>query len=243
MLTNLHSKVVFAIVQIFIHFMVVYYFQQGKLVSLFPDKWSEQFVLVVLLLSVLSLLMLFIPWQSLQKGLFFIRMFFLMVIAIPFAENPGNFGLLYILHAFECFIYFNQKTAFTLCSLYIFFNLWVANQQILLWDFYHPKHSAKMGSFFVLAFHCILGGTVGHWTVKEYRQRAKERKLFEELQNSNRCLAEANIGLQNVAAQAELASVFKERTRIAREIHDSIAYTFTNLIALLNACLLQTQSE
>lgn len=82
-----------------------------------------------------------------------------------------------------------------------------------------------------------------HFLVKEQRQRLKEKHLLEELQISNRYLAEANIGLQNVAVQAELASIFRERTRIAREIHDSLAYTFTNLIALLNAYLVQRQAK
>ncbi len=70
----------------------------------------------------------------------------------------------------------------------------------------------------------------------------KEKQLYDQLYISNRYLAEANIGLQTVAAEAELSSIFKERTRIAREIHDSLAYTFTNLIALLNAFLVQKQA-
>lgn len=239
---NIQDKLAFSIVQLFIHLMVIYYYLQSKLVQLFPANWSTQFIITVLILFVLSLLMIIIPWQNIRKALYFVRMLFFMMIAVPFAENPGNFSLLYTLQTFDSFFYFNKKTAFGICAFYIIFSLWLANKEILLWDFYVAKHSEKLLAFFVIALHCIVGGTIGYWLAKEQQQRVKEKKLFEELQNSNRYLAEANIGLQNVAAQAELASVFKERTRIAREIHDSIAYTFTNLIALLNAYLIQAQS-
>ena len=48
-------------------------------------------------------------------------------------------------------------------------------------------------------------------------------------------LANTNMNLQDLAARAELATMTKERTRVAREIHDTIAYTLTNLISLLDA--------
>jgi signal transduction histidine kinase len=240
---NLQEKVVFAIIQIFIHLMVLYYYQQGSLVRLFPNEWSEQFVIAILLLLVISLLMLFIPWKNIRKGLFFVRMFFLMVISLPFTGNSGNFGLLYALQTFECFFYFTSKTAFGIISFYIVFLFWLVNQRVVLWNFYHPALSSKLFTFVILAFHCILGSAVGYFVDKERHRRIKEKQLYEEMYIANRCLAEANIGLQTVAVETELSSVFKERTRIAREIHDSIAYTFTNLIALLNAFLVQKQAN
>lgn len=239
MIINMYGRIVFAIIQFFVHLMVIYYYEQGILSRLFPDRWSEQFEIAVWLLLGLSLVMLFIHYKNVQKGLFFVRMFFLMAISLPFTGNPGHFGLLYALQALECFLYFTNEIALGICGFYILFIFWLANQQVVLWDFYMPKQSAKMFAFFILSLHCLFGGAIGQFMAREQRLRSSEKQLFNELQISNRCLAEANIGLQNVAVQAELVSVFKERTRFAREIHDSIAYTFTNLIALLNSYLVQ----
>lgn len=243
MLSRMYGKIVFAVIQIFIHLMVIYYYRQGIQARLFPRQWSEQFELAVLLLLGLSLVMLFVSFSNAQKGLFFVRMFFLMAISLPFTESPGNFSLLYALQTLECFLYFTPKIAIGICGCYILFLFWLTRQQLVLWDFYIPKQSAKFLSFFIISLHCIFGGVIGRFMAKEQKQRLAEKQLVGELQAASRCLAEANIGLQNVAVQAELASVFKERTRIAREIHDSVAYTFTNLIALLNSYLLQIQAN
>ncbi len=245
MITNIRGKIVFTIIQIYVHIMIIYNFQHGSLPRRFPSDWSKQFIAAVLLLLFLSLLILFINSVNIRKGLFFVRMFFLIMVSIPFIGNSdlGNFSLLFSLHAFEGFLYFTNKIAFGIGFFNIVILFLLANHRITLWDYYNPKHSAKILTFVITAFHCVLGGAVGYILANEDRLRCKEKKLLEELQTTNRCLAEANIGLQNVAVQAELASVLKERTRIAREIHDSIAYMFTNLIALLNTYLVRRQSN
>jgi signal transduction histidine kinase len=240
---SLEGKVVYAIIQIGIHLLVLYYYLNGSLAKLFPAQWSEQFITAVLLILALSLALLFLNFKTIQKGLFFIRMFFLMAISVPFTGNSGTFGLLYALQTFECFFVFKSKTAFGIVSFYILFLFWLVNQKIVLWDFYNPNSSAKYFTFAILFFHCAVGSAIGHFVDKEQRHLFKERQLFEEMKASTRCLVEANIGLQTVAAETELSSVFRERTRIAREIHDSMAYTFTNLIALLNAFLLQKKAK
>jgi signal transduction histidine kinase len=104
-----------------------------------------------------------------------------------------------------------------------------------LWSFTAPKVAFEMIEFVPTLIWCLLGGIVGQYLSKEHRMRMMEKELLDMLRNANLSLAETNISLQDTAAQAELASMLKERTRIAREIHDSLAYTLTNLTALLNA--------
>ena len=50
-------------------------------------------------------------------------------------------------------------------------------------------------------------------------------------------LAEANMKLQDYAALAEQGAATSERKRMAREIHDTLAYTLTNLIMMLEAAM------
>ncbi len=243
MMTNLQKKIISAMIQIFVHLMVIYYYyQQENFTRIFPNEWSEQFVIAILLQMALSLLMVFIPWKNIRKGLFFIRMFFLLAISLPFIGKSGNLGLLYFLQAFEGYFYFQSKTAFGIILFDILFLFWLMQRKMILWDFYQPALSSKIFTYLILTFHCILGSVIGYFAHKDQCERVKKKQLYDQLYISNRYLAEANIGLQTVAAEAELSSIFKERTRIAREIHDSLAYTFTNLIALLNAFLVQKQA-
>ncbi|TCL75278.1 signal transduction histidine kinase [Hydrogenispora ethanolica] len=50
-------------------------------------------------------------------------------------------------------------------------------------------------------------------------------------------LSQINMQLQEYAAMAEQESVLTERKRLAREIHDTLAYTLTNLVMMMEAAM------
>lgn len=58
--------------------------------------------------------------------------------------------------------------------------------------------------------------------------------LANHYQQSNIRLVEANIRLQEYTVRLQRESIVNERNRISREIHDSVGYILTNLIAVLD---------
>ncbi|MDT8303435.1 MAG: sensor histidine kinase, partial [Sedimentisphaerales bacterium] len=66
-----------------------------------------------------------------------------------------------------------------------------------------------------------------------------------DLQKSVSSLVEANVAGQRYAATIEDESVEAERNRITREIHDSLGYTLTNIVMLMEAAkdLAETDRE
>jgi signal transduction histidine kinase len=50
-------------------------------------------------------------------------------------------------------------------------------------------------------------------------------------------LAQINMQLQEYAVVAEQEAILSERKRLAREIHDTIAYTLTNLVMMMEAAI------
>ncbi|TCL57718.1 signal transduction histidine kinase [Hydrogenispora ethanolica] len=239
---ELYRKVVYTLINLLVHLAVLHDYWDSNLASIYPQKWSSQFTIAILLLLLLALPMPF-GKPFLQQGLFFCRLFLILAISFPFIEYPGNFGLLLMLLAFEGFFYFSKRSAIGLGGLVIAFLYWLYSSPVQLWGYYTPQQSPKLVAFITLSLNCLLGGIVGELLSREQRQRQQEKELIGEMHSANRYLAEANIQLQDTAAQAELSSMFRERTRIAREIHDSIAYTLTNLIALLNAHRAEVQEE
>ena len=229
-----YRKFIYLLVSVFVHLTVIHDYWAGSLVAIYPGKWSSQFSIAIMLLMLLTFPIPFVK-LGLQRGLFFGRLFLILAISAPLIEAPGTFGLLFMLHSFEGFFYFPRKMAILLGGGYVLFLFWLFEAPVQLWGYYAPQPSPKFAAFVIISFNCLLGGVLGQLLAREQRQRVKEQQWIEELKNFNRYLAEANISLQDSAAQAELSSKFRERTRIAREIHDSIAYTLTNLIALLNA--------
>ena len=59
--------------------------------------------------------------------------------------------------------------------------------------------------------------------------------LVSRLDTTIARLIDANIGFQRYAKEVEGESVSTERKRVSREIHDTIGYTITSLIMLMEA--------
>ena len=60
--------------------------------------------------------------------------------------------------------------------------------------------------------------------------------LNEKLNHTNEELIDANYQLRNYAKTVEKMAETKERNRLAREIHDTIGYSLTGIIAGIDAC-------
>ena len=63
----------------------------------------------------------------------------------------------------------------------------------------------------------------------------REQRHADRLDGALKRLSEANIGYQEYLSRAEQASMLEERKRITREIHDTIGYTMTNNIMMMEA--------
>ena len=69
-----------------------------------------------------------------------------------------------------------------------------------------------------------------------YREvTVRDRREIETLQNAVEELTRASRGYMDFASSAERRSMIEERNRITRELHDTIGYTFTNLIMTMEA--------
>lgn len=234
-MTNFKDKSILAVTSLLVHVLVLYDYWSDHFFKLFPSYWSLQYTIAVLILTALAIGLPFCGSLNLQRGLIIIRMGLTLALTAPFIANPGRFGLLYAILIFEAFFYFSPKKALALSFTYMMSAGILVHARLPLWSFTAPRVNVDLIAFVPTWIDCLLGGIVGCALAQEQRWRLVEKGRLETLQNANLALAEANMGLQDMAAQAELATMFKERTRIAREIHDSLAYTLTNLTALLNA--------
>ena len=72
-----------------------------------------------------------------------------------------------------------------------------------------------------------------------------EQRLSQRLNQSVLQLTSANVGFQDYATTAEERSSQEERNRITREVHDSIGYSLTNIVVMMEAAqgLIQVDPE
>jgi signal transduction histidine kinase len=234
-MTNFIDRLILALISLLIHGLVWYDYWFGQSFRFFPSYWSQQYTVAVLLLALLAVGLPFYRNVALLRGIILVRAGITLALTAPFIAHPGRFGLLYAVLIFESFFYFTWRQASLLGLAYILSAAILVHARPTLWSFTASRVIVNPPVFIPTGIWCLLGGVMGALLSREHRLRLKNQAQLETLRNANLALAEANMDLQDMAAQAELTTMFKERTRIAREIHDSLAYTLTNLTALLNA--------
>jgi signal transduction histidine kinase len=226
------ERTILVIIYIIIHVAVIYNFQLNGAGQEFSPSWNDQFVGASLLMMVLAGMMPFLKSAALYKGLLGLRLLITAVLAVPTASYPGSIGLLYLLLIFDGFRYYQGITA------YVFGIFCLACPAVLAYlrpsSWYRPANPIDTNSL----IYSLLGSGLSYvmsllWMRERKLRRAMQNKI-RVFRLSNQYLAETNIKLQNVAVEAELTVTLRERNRIAREIHDTVAYTLTNLLSLLD---------
>ena len=88
----------------------------------------------------------------------------------------------------------------------------------------------------------VVGGAGGAFVaalcgfVKFYRESLVDyNRRVTSLEGAFQQLTDSNLGLQVYATNAESESATKERTRITRELHDSVGYALTNIAMMMKA--------
>lgn len=218
------------LLSVFAHVISYLQFQLQKRAALFPPHWELQFNILLSVSLVLSFLPLLSRQAVVKWAVLCFKSLILLLIGVPFGSYLGiELSLLTIL-LIEIISYtkFHEGLIFSaiLIALVIFmqhpFRVWGV---LLPAASLHDVLSVLTYAVFIV-FLAIKLQSQNHLPFKELNRRLNEATYR---------LAETNIQLQEYAAIAEEQSVTQERKRISREFHDTIGYTLTNLVMMLEA--------
>ena len=94
-----------------------------------------------------------------------------------------------------------------------------------------PPDPATVGSVLIAAFTAVV-----YLLAQHYREALVGRtRRIANLEQAFQQLTDSNLGLQLYASNAEAESAVRERTRITRELHDSVGYALTNIGMMMKA--------
>ncbi len=206
----------------------------------YPQIWNRQYLISILLLMLIACFMLFLKSVALRQALFLVRVLLTAVSAVPSASHPGSFGLLYIILIFDGFVHCPGFIAYLTGLSCLAYLTVLAYSRVSVW--FRPAEPIDLGALISTWVECLLALMISLYLTREQRLHRRDLAKQRELRVFNQYLADTNIKLQDIAAQVESATVLKERNRIAREIHDTVAYTMTNLLSLLDAYRERLQS-
>ncbi|MGE5551148.1 MAG: sensor histidine kinase [Bacteroidota bacterium] len=100
-----------------------------------------------------------------------------------------------------------------------------------------PVHAWRLpGAGLSHGLHLLITATLAYLLAHYLRHWRADRHLLNTTREAATKLTEANVKLQDFAAQSEELAVANERNRLAREIHDTLGYSLVSISRQLEAC-------
>lgn len=157
----------------------------------------------------------------------------ILLIGLPFGGYLGIKMTLFLILVIEAFEYINLWGGLVLSSIALSLTLAMQYMPINAWNVVLkpaiPHDLWSFGSYALLVV--ILVFTIQF--IKKNQLLATE--IQKKFQESLSYLGQINMQLQEYASSAEQGAILEERKRLTREIHDTMGYSFTNLVMMLEA--------
>ncbi|WP_168203288.1 sensor histidine kinase [Oceanispirochaeta crateris] len=220
------------------NFAIVALFIFNQKSFLFPVSWTYQFLTILVFNFFTSLLIFFIPEEeSSSRGILTAFLFILQlgckyIMTKPFSTNIWFEFFLIIIMLLESIILLTTAETLLLTTVIMSSILFTDHNEIF-WGIEAGTRTWDLkGSLLILtlliSILCIII-KYAHNLLLQYREiQTNQRLIIQKLSTSNS-------ELQQYANIAEEKSMVHERLKMTREIHDTVGYTLTNLLMMLEA--------
>lgn len=152
---------------------------------------------------------------------------YLVVTALSILDN--SFAWSYFVVLGLTFATFNGKSVIALTALIFLGYCWFAG--LLGWPLSGSNLGATLGILITFTSITLMCVTIQHLT----RERHERDCVLRELARSNAELEEAHRRLAETTAQEQELAVLRERTRLAREMHDTLGHALVLVSVKLEA--------
>lgn len=233
-------RVIIASLTAFAHLMAFLQFKWAMMAGSLPLNWKNSFLGLLIISFLIGLLIPLIRNQRWARLLLFGQGSIVFICGQILGDYFGvqlTLGTILILEAFTytrfwfalvyCILFFS---AASLCQMRItFFGMTLPD---ILW-------TERLRFITFMSFGIATGGLLCY----QRENQISSTELHHRLDDATLELAQTNMKLQEYAIAAEQEATIKERKRVSREIHDTLAYTLTNLVMMMEAAIDLTPPE
>jgi signal transduction histidine kinase len=198
-----------------------------------PELWGPQFYGLVCASFALNLAVIAARNGLVRIGLLCVRLLVYVLIGFPLGRNISIEICLQCALLIDIVFHSGRLIGIVFPALLIAVS-WFTQRPLLAWDVMLAEPSPIDVSTLI---------ATGLATLLLAQLAAYGERRFSLVERRNRQLAQtidqltdANLGFQKYAASVGKTSIMEERNRVSREVHDTIGYTLTNLIIMLEAC-------
>jgi signal transduction histidine kinase len=197
-----------------------------------PPYWETQFFIILIVSASLVVIIhcLTIDWIMVLG--FVLRSLLALVVMNSMPEQMPIYAPLIAIILFEIFLVASTWIGISSSLFLISLMTWERCLTKQTWGYYHL--SPRIADFVLPWGECIIAIICGILIRVLLDRVSRLSSQVEQFHQSNIRLVEANLGLQDYTVRHQRESIMNERNRISREIHDSVGYMLTNLIAVLD---------
>ncbi len=197
-----------------------------------PSSWVGEFLFLLAASLVTSLGVVFARRGRTRIALLAVQLGLLVLMGIPEGASLGVETVLSLLLVVESMLLLRtgRNLGFSAVAVVLMVAIQLADISFVT-PGARPSPSSLVLFAVILALACALAAALSAVT----RRLETQNELVGRLDETIARLVEANIGFQRYAKEVEGESVSMERKRVSREIHDTIGYTITTLIMLMEA--------
>ena len=204
----------------------------------YPESWTYQFLALLTVNFAATMGIFLVPVrQSQNRGLaiivlFIVQLFCKYIMTKPFSGDIWFEFFLIIIMFLEGILVLSSPELLVL-TLGIIVSVLLTDHSGIFWGVEVPIRKWETRSSLFLLTMLISGLSVmikqAHILLLKYREMlGNQKQIIQKLSASN-------TELQSYANMAEERSMMNERLKLTREIHDTVGYTMTNLLMMLEA--------
>jgi len=200
---------------------------------IYPQSWLYQFLALLIVNFISSLIIFIIP----LKGAYIVFLFIFQlgckyVMTKPFAMNIWFEFFLILIMLLEGIMLLSTPELIFL-SVTLLLTTISTDHNDIFWGLEVNPRTWDLKISLVILTLIISGLCI---IIKlAYKLLLKDKEIINNQKSIIQKLASANSELQQYANIAEEKSMINERLKITREIHDTVGYTMTNLLMMLEA--------
>lgn len=197
-----------------------------------PAQWHGQFTILLAFVLCLGLLL---PWcrrPQAQWVIFGLQAAIVWIIGLPLGGYLGTELTLIMAMILEVCGFAGLWSGLA-ASLSLVVLLLLSQGHVVAWGLKTAEPSPH--DQFAFALYALLVAALGLIISYQRKSLISHAELNRRLHEATSNLAEANILLQEHAFRSAQDAEVNERKRLAREFHDTLGYTLTNIIMMLEA--------
>lgn len=197
-----------------------------------PAKWNAQFTMLLALSLCLGLLL---PWcrkPQARWAIFGLQAVIILIIGLPLGRYLGTELTLIMALILEVYGFAGIWNGLIASAALIVLML-ISQGHVVAWGLntvepsVHDRFAFGLYAFLVT----VLGALISYQRRSQVSNAELNRRLYQATSN----LAEANLLLQEHVVRSGQEAEANERKRLAREYHDTLGYTLTNVVMMLEA--------